>query len=204
MKSNHIKAVVFDMGGVYVQTKDKNPRTRLAQRLGLTYEELSEIVFHSETAYQATVGANDEQVHWDFLAQHFGLSSDEMQTFWDKFWGGDYLDQELLAYSKILKETYPLGLLSNAWSGARDLLTRKFGFLDIFDVSVFSAEVRMAKPDPQFYQWMLDALQVDAGETIFVDDFIENILAAQALGFKTVHFMQTSQAIQKITAILGT
>jgi HAD superfamily hydrolase (TIGR01509 family) len=94
-------------------------------------------------------------------------------------------------------------LLSNAWNGARDYLTRKFGFLDIFDISVFSAEVLMAKPDPQFYQWMLDALQVDPGETIFVDDFIENIQAAQELGFKTVHFTQTSQAIEEIKDILG-
>ena len=89
MISDRIKAIVFDMGGVFVQTMDKQPRSQLAQRLGLTYEELSEVVFHSETAEKATVGAIDEQVHWDFLAQHFGLSSDEMQTFWDEFWGGD-------------------------------------------------------------------------------------------------------------------
>ncbi len=203
MKSDHIKAVVFDMGGVFVQTKDKTSRTRLAQRLDLTYDELSEIVFHSDTAYQATVGVIDEQVHWDFLAQHFGLSSDEMQTFWDEFWGGDYLDEELLAYTKILKETYPLGLLSNAWSGARDLLTRKFGFLDIFDVSVFSAEVQMAKPDHRFYEWILERLQVAPQDIVFVDDFIENIHAADALGIKTIHFKNTIQAIKEIQSITG-
>ncbi|MBW6475407.1 MAG: HAD family phosphatase [Anaerolineaceae bacterium] len=203
MKSDHIKAVVFDMGGVFVQTKDKNPRTRLAHKFGLSYEALSQLVFQSETAQLATVGAIDESAHWDFIAKHFDLNEAEMVKFWDDFWGGDQLDQELLNFTKILKPDYAIGLLSNAWSGARDLLTHRFGFLDIFDVSVFSAEVRMAKPEPEIYQWILDALQVSAGETIFVDDFIENIQAAQALGFKTVHFTQTSQAIEEIKDILG-
>lgn len=203
MKSDHVKAVVFDMGGVFVQTKDKNPRTRLAERFGMSYEALSLLVFQSETAQLATVGAIDESVHWAFIAEQLNLNDTEMVKFWDDFWGGDQLDQELFTFTKTLKADYALGLLSNAWNSARDLLTRKFGFLEIFDVSVFSAEVRMAKPDPQFYQWMLDELRVDAGETIFVDDFIENIQTAQELGFKTVHFTQTSQVIEEIKIILG-
>jgi len=203
MKSERIKAIVFDMGGVFIQTKDTQPRNQLAQRLGLTYEALSQIVFQSDTAQKATVGAIDELVHWDFLAQHFNLSMEDMIKFWDEFWGGDFLDKDLLEYARNLKEVYPIGLLSNAWNGARDFLIRKYGFLDIFDVSVFSAEVKMAKPDPSIYQWILNAMHVTAGETIFVDDFIENIEAAQDLGFKTVHFKQTEQAILEIETILG-
>lgn len=191
------------MGGVFVQTKDKNPRTRLAQQFGLNYDELSQLVFQSETAHLATVGAIDERAHWGFIAKHLHLNDVEILKFWDEFWGGDQLDQDLYKFTRTLKADYGLGLLSNAWNGARNLLTHRFGFLDIFDVSVFSAEVKMAKPDPKLYQWMLDALQVGAGETIFVDDFIENIQAAQALGFKTVHFTQTSQAIEEIKTILG-
>ncbi|PKO06771.1 MAG: hypothetical protein CVU41_05410 [Chloroflexi bacterium HGW-Chloroflexi-3] len=204
MKSDHIKAVVFDMGGVFLQTKDKNPRTRLAHRFGLSYDEMSQLVFQSETAQLATMGAIEESAHWDFIANHFDLNEAEMVKFWDDFWGGDQLDQEMIQFTKKLKPDYAIGLLSNAWDGARDYLTRKFGFLDIFDVSVFSAEVKMAKPDPQIYLWMLDTMKVDASETIFVDDFIENILAARDLGLNSVHFTRTSQAITEIKTILGT
>ena len=203
MKSDHIKAVVFDMGGVFIQTKDKNSRTQLAHKFGLSYDELSEFVFKSETAQLATVGAIEERAHWDFIAKHFTLNDIEIMKFWEDFWGGDQLDQELLLFTKTLKPDYAIGLLSNAWDGARDYLTRKFGFLDIFDVSVFSAELKMAKPDPAIYEWILDALQVNAGETIFVDDFIENIVAADALGIRTVHFKRTKQAITEIQTLIG-
>lgn len=202
MESDNIKAVIFDMGGVFIQTMDKGPRTRLAEQLSMNYEELSQLVFQSPTARQATVGLIDEKNHWKFLAEYLNLNPEEMETFWGDFWGGDFLDNDLYSFAISLKEKYTLGLLSNAWSGARDLLTRKFGFLDIFDVSIFSAEIKMAKPDPKFYYWILDKLELKPQESIFVDDFIENITAAKEIGLRTVHFENTVDAIEEINSIL--
>ncbi len=203
MKSDHIKAVVFDIGGVFLQTKDKNPRVQLAHKFGLNYDQLSQIVFESETARLATVGAIEEVDHWAFIAKHFHLDDAEIIKFWDDFWSGDVLNKELMKFSKSIKQYYQLGILSNAWSGARDYLTQKHGILDIFDVSVFSAEVKMAKPHPDIYHFLLDAMKVDASETIFVDDFIANIHGADVLGIRTVHFKSTTQAITEIQTLIG-
>jgi len=203
MYSNKIKAVIFDMGGVFIQTVNKEPRTNLASRLGLSYEALSQIVFQSESAQLATAGVIEEKTHWQFIAQQFGLNDDEIVKFWDEFWGGDELDKDLVKFTQSLSNDYKIGLLSNAWSGARDLLTRKYDFLDLFDVSVFSAEVKLVKPHTTFYDWMMQKLNVQFEESIFVDDFIENIHAATALGMHSVHFRNTSQAIGEIKNILG-
>jgi putative hydrolase of the HAD superfamily len=197
-----IKAIIFDMGGVFVQTTDKNPRSNLAKKYGLNYEELSLLVFQSDTAKKATVGEIDEKDHWKFIGDHFGLNPMELEKFQENFWGGDTLDLSLVKFTKSLKAKYPIGLLSNAWSGARALLTRRFGFLDLFDVSVFSAEVEMAKPDPKFYYWILEKLNLKPEETIFVDDFIENITAAKELGIRTIHFKNTIEAIAEINALI--
>lgn len=198
MEPDNIKAVIFDMGGVFIQTKDKQPRIHLAERFGMSYEELSQLVFQSPTAQAATVGLIDEQDHWKDLSEHLHINPEEMETFWVDFWGGDFLDNDLYSFALMLKKKYALGLLSNAWSGARHLLTKKFNFLHIFDVSVFSAEVKMAKPDSAFYFWILNKMDIKAEQAIFVDDFIENIDAAEKLGFKTVHFINTEQAIKAI------
>ena len=203
MNSDLIKAVIFDMGGVFIQTKDKNPRLKLAEKYGMSYEDLSKLVFQSETAQLATLGEVNEKVHWQFVVNQLNLTSTELKEFQDAFWGGDVLDQDLIEFSLELKEKYPIGLLSNAWSGARDLLTRKFDFLHVFDVSVFSAEVGLAKPDPKFYHWILNKFSLQPHEAIFVDDFIENIDAANLLGFRTVHFKSTDQAIRNIKEMLN-
>lgn len=204
MNSNKIKAVVFDMGGVFIQTVNKEPREKLAKRLGLSYDALSQIVFQSESAQLATAGVIEEKTHWQFIAQQFGLNDDEIVKFWDEFWGGDELDKDLVKFTQSLSNDYKIGLLSNAWSGARDLLTRKYDFLDLFEVSVFSAEVKLVKPHATFYEWMMEQLGVKYSESVFVDDFIENINAAEALGMNTVHFKDTNKAIEEITKILGT
>lgn len=204
MNSNKIKAVVFDMGGVFIQTVNKEPREKLAKRLGLSYDALSQIVFQSESAQLATAGVIEEKTHWQFIAQQFGLNDDEIVKFWDEFWGGDELDKDLVKFTQSLRIDYKIGLLSNAWSGARDLLTRKYDFLDLFEVSVFSAEVKLVKPHADFYGWMMEQLGVKYSESVFVDDFIENINAAEALGMNTVHFKDTNKAIEEITKILGT
>ncbi len=203
MDSQNIKAVIFDMGGVFVQTINKEPRTRLANRFGLSYDKLSEIVFQSDSAQLATVGKIDESAHWEFIASYFNLSESETVNFWEEFWGGDQLDQKLVDFTKSIKDEYKIGLLSNAWSGARDLLTKKFTFLHLFEISVFSAEVKMAKPAPEFYEWMIQKLEVNFNQSVFVDDFIENIIAARSLGMKTVHFKTTDQAIGELKNFLG-
>ena len=52
-----IKAVFFDLGGVIVRTEYQSPRQQLAERLGMEYDDLSRIVFDSETGIQATMGS---------------------------------------------------------------------------------------------------------------------------------------------------
>jgi len=204
MPENSIKAVIFDMGGVFVQTKNKKPRQQLAQHYNVTYDELSQIVFDSETAQLATVGKIEEQEHWLAVSKALNIPFEEMDEFWIKFWSGDELDIQLVDYAKSLKGKYQIALLSNAWGGARDLLTSKYGFLDIFDVSIFSAEAKMAKPDEKFYLWMTAKLKIQPFEAIFVDDFFENIAPAEKLGMQTVHFLNTRQAIEEIQATLKT
>ena len=36
-----VQAVIWDIGGVLVRTEDRGPRTRLAERLGMTYAEVN-------------------------------------------------------------------------------------------------------------------------------------------------------------------
>jgi len=84
-----------------------------------------------------------------------------------------------------------LGLISNTvWpaSAHREDLAR-FGLLDYFDVTVFSSETDLWKPDPRIFQRALDALNADPATSIVVGDrLMEDIHGAQQLGLRTVFF----------------
>jgi epoxide hydrolase-like predicted phosphatase len=198
-----IRAVIWDMGGVLVRTESQAPRERLAQRLGLTPRELASLVFDTEVSIQATIGDVAEEAVWQNVAETCNLDANGLTAFMQEFWGGDSLDADLYQFVHDLHAKYKVGLLSNAWSGARLVLSSRYQMLGVFDVVIFSAEVGLAKPDPRIYQLALHRLGVAAAEAIFVDDVQVNVDAANRLGIHGVSFKNSLQARQAVMQILA-
>ncbi len=197
-----IKAVVWDMGGVNLRTEDWNSRQELALSFDLSLRELHDLVFNSDSARQAPLGLIDHKAHWMNIARAMELSEAGLRDFQKRFWAGDELDSNLVSFIRKLQDTYTTGLLSNAWSDARQMLAQKYSCLDAFHYSIFSSEIGLAKPDPAIYEYLLNICGVKPSEAIFVDDAIENIDAANKLGMAGIHFVNADQAVSDVKFIL--
>lgn len=197
-----IKAVIFDMGGVFIRTRDNHARQELAEQYGKTVEELSQILFLSPLSIKAEVGLLTREELFPQLMPLIGAPVEKTFEFVEKFFSGDEEDKELVAYARSLRPHYKLGLLSNAFPGTRAWMQERHTFLSVFDVSYFSAEVGLRKPDPRFFQLILDDLGVKAGEALFVDDFEENIIGAQEMGIRTVWFKEPVAAFAELKRTL--
>ena len=57
---------------------------------------------------------------------------------------------------------------------------------DYFDRLYFSCDLKMMKPDPAIFQYVLDAEDLDPAETLFIDDSPRNTEAAARLGIRTM------------------
>lgn len=194
-----IKAVIFDMGGVILRTMDRSTRTTLAAHFGLSCDDLEIFVFGNDTAAKATLGAIPEEAHWQAVGAHFGLDDKQMIDFQMKFWDGDAIDQELRRFIDSLRPKHHTALLSNAFGNARTMLNTSFpGTLEVFDTIIFSAEVGLAKPDPRIYHLVLDKVQVEPSEAIFVDDVRANIDAANSVGIHGIRFQNAQQAMKDV------
>jgi epoxide hydrolase-like predicted phosphatase len=196
------KAVIFDMGGVLVRTENRAPRSQAAGELGMTYEQLADLVFGSPSAQQATVGLISVEQHWENLRQDLGLSPQQLSRLKEGFWGGDVLDKNLANYIQSLRPHYKTALLSNAWPDLRHKILQEWKLDDTFDELIISSEVGLRKPDPRIFRLALKRLKVAAGEAVFVDDFVENIESAQAEGLQTILFHSASQARQDLSRLL--
>lgn len=199
---NSIDAVIWDMGGVLLRTEDPAPRQKLASELGISESELYAVVFDSDSAKSATSGHIPEEEHWRFVQTHFGLTSNDLLAFRLAFWGGDRLDSILLDFIGSLRPKFRTALLSNAWSDARSQMTQKYRMLHVFDVSIFSAEIGLAKPDPAIYELLLQKLAVSPQRSVFIDDVETNIQAALGVGIHGVLFRNPSQVLEDL-ALLG-
>lgn len=201
--SSGIKAIIFDMGGVLLRTEDQSPRQRLSEQYGLTQEELMELVFDSEAANRSTVGELEEEEIWQYVRDYLDIGKDELEVFRRTFWEGDRMDFQLLDFLRSLRPEYRLGLLSNAWSGARAALAEKFKFGDVFDILIFSSEVGLAKPDAAIYRRALEQLGVEPHEAVFVDDYRPNVEAARQSGLHAIQFKSRAQVIAELEDLLG-
>jgi epoxide hydrolase-like predicted phosphatase len=197
-----IRAVIFDLGGVINRTEDRNPRTKLAERHGLSYDDLMKLVFDTDSSIQATLGKLTTRQHWEIVSKLLNFSAEELSPLEAHFWGGDKVDLELVEYIRSLRPRYKTGLLSNAWDDLRHYLENVWKIADAFDEIVISAEVGVAKPDPRIYQIVLERLGVSAQEAIFVDDYPDNVEGAIRQGMHAVHFRNLTQAVGEIEALL--
>ena len=62
----------------------------------------------------------------------------------------------------------------------------------------------MSKPDPRIYALISSRLNVDPGETVFLDDTYLCVAAAREAGIHAVHYRDNAQAIDEIEQLLTT
>jgi putative hydrolase of the HAD superfamily len=95
----------------------------------------------------------------------------------------------MIAWQLKLKRSGILtGILSNMGDHVHAGIARAFPWIDRFEALVWSYQHHMAKPEPAIYRLILEMLGTQPEETLFVDDKLVNIEAAQALGIKAVQF----------------
>jgi putative hydrolase of the HAD superfamily len=198
-----IKAVIWDLGGVLVRTEDQAPRAALADRLGLSRQNLLDLVFDSDMGLRAQRGEIDPDELWQWVGETVGIPHAELPNIQDRFWAGDRLDRELVALIRSLQGRYTTALLSNAWRDLRRVLKEQWQIDDAFDHIVISAEEGLLKPDPQIYHRVLDRVGVAPGQAVFIDDFAHNIAGAEAVGLQGIHFRHPIQAQSALERLLA-
>ncbi|MEU7000666.1 HAD-IA family hydrolase [Nonomuraea sp. NPDC046570] len=97
------------------------------------------------------------------------------------------VDEEVMAILGRLQEKVPVVLVTNATTALEDDLDR-LGLTHFADDVVSSARVGAAKPDPRIYEIAAERAGAVPGRCVFIDDRLENVEAARALGMTGVHY----------------
>ena len=199
-----IKAIVLDIGGVLLRTEDRSGRVALEEQYSLPPGGAEKLVFRSKAAADTTLGKVSPDEIWQNVANALSLSPQALEEFKQKFWQGDQIDRELLNYLTRLGSSYKTALLSNAWLDTREALAEEYQIIEgqTVDHILISSELGIAKPDPRIYHILAEKINSDFNQILFVDDFPENIEAAEALGIQTIHYQPGMDLIDHIQAKL--
>ncbi|MFQ2253048.1 HAD family phosphatase [Aeromonas sp. DNRA1] len=95
---------------------------------------------------------------------------------------------------------HTLYALSNMGHASIDWLERHQPFWRFFSGKVVSARVRMMKPEPDIYRYLLVSFDLQAEQCLFIDDSPANVTAAQALGIGGLVFTDAYSCRQQLVA----
>ncbi len=93
---------------------------------------------------------------------------------------------------------FSLYALTNWQANLFDIALVRYDFLHWFDGRVVSGEEKTRKPFPEFYQILLNRYNVDASATLFIDDNLRNVKAAEGLGLTSIHFRSPQQLAEEL------
>ncbi len=185
-----IKTIIFDLGGVLI---DWSP------------DYVFKTIFDDEKEKQYFFD-NVCTPHWnelqdagrpiaeanELLIKEFPQYEEQILAFygrWEEMLGGpiqgtveilkeliDNKKHRVLALTNWSAETFPIAL------GLYD-------FLHWFEGTLVSGVEKLKKPDPVFYQLMLDRYDIDPITALFIDDNLRNVEASNDFGLPAIRFL---------------
>jgi inorganic pyrophosphatase len=196
------RALLLDLGGVWIQDGDLTERARWAAAHGMDADQL----YH---AYLEAIGPgweggrSDAEIH-ELLLAACGADRGELDALLRALHAHETLDPSITNMVATLRASGVLiGIISNAGPNARAALCEKFGLDERSDVMLISAEVGVSKPHPHIYEEATRLLGVARTDCVFVDDKPANVEAARALGMAGIDFVSVEQACADITSAIG-
>ncbi|HZW81640.1 MAG TPA: HAD family phosphatase [Candidatus Deferrimicrobiaceae bacterium] len=185
-----ISAVILDYGEVLCHRPSEEEFSRLVQPFGVEANLFAALWAKNRGAFDR--GDLPPETYWSMLAEDAGAKIDATQLrkvceLDLQMWGN--ANEEMVGWLRQLgRGGIKTALLSNMHPSMIAYVKKNFDWLDLFDFTTFSAEVRLIKPDRAIYEHTLRGLGVKAQETLFVDDREINLRAARELGIHALQF----------------
>ncbi len=189
------RSVIFDYGEVLCHRPTADDFGRMARTLGISLDSFSEHWEQSRPPYDR--GDLTAEEYWLQFAREAKSTLDAEQIERLRRWEIEMWTQVNARVVGWLLDLSSAGmktaLLSNMPVDLAAHVQRHFGWMDKFTVRIFSAHVRLVKPDPEIYRHTLRSLDAMAAQTLFVDDREANVKAAAALGMHAIRFRSVVQ-----------
>jgi 2-haloacid dehalogenase len=90
-------------------------------------------------------------------------------------------------------QQYKFYALTNWSAETFPIALARFDFLHWFDGRIVSGEEKTRKPFQEFYQILFDRYQIVPERSIYIDDNLRNVQAAEALNIPSIHFQDAVQ-----------
>ena len=188
--------LLVDYGEVISKAQPEAATAGMAALVGMPTESFRERYWGSREEYDRGLPATE---YWDSVVGHPVHEAEraELRRLDLESWT-QVNSATVTALQHAHRRGARLTLLSNAPHDLAAEVGRLPAVTDIFSLLLFSADLRLVKPSAEIFEVALSLTASAPEDTLFIDDRVQNIRAADALGMRTHHFT----AAEKLDATL--
>lgn len=196
-----IKAIIFDLGGVYFSAGTEIAYKRLVKEFpNIKPNKILGIIRTDKITKDYRLGRYTKKEFWKKAKKFAGTGFDAKK--FSKIWNSSYtLNRDVAKISLRLKKNYKIAVLSGNIRERIKYLDHIYNFKKNFDVFVCSYMLNANKPDKKIYLEVLRRLKLKGDECVFIDNNRKNIRAAERLGMKAVYFKNAKQLKKELAFI---
>lgn len=187
MNHQQIKTLFTDVGGVLLTNGwDHNSRTKAVERFQLDPKETQDrhnMTFDTYEVGKITLDEYLERVV--FYTKRYFTKEDFKQFMFEQSQPFD----DMLDLVKGLKQKYNLkiAVVNNEGRELNEYRIRKFALNSFVDFFINSSFVHFRKPDVDIFKLAIDVAQVNASETLYLEDRTMFVQVAETVGLRGVH-----------------
>lgn len=201
-----IKAVIFDVGGVleigeslktHKNHSSFNVHEYIAKKFKISIDQWFDSI---DTTYALSIeGKISKEKTLLVISKNLGTNPRKLEKIIIKAYRRNFKhNRKLYRFAfKLKKRGHKIAILSDQWPISKEALIKK-RYSKKFDVLVISCDVGVRKPNPKIYKLVLNKLNLNADETVFIDNQIWNIKPAKKLGMKVILFKDNEQTIKNL------
>ena len=192
---------LFDLGNTLIKLAYERVLENICRNATATRDQLVKILEEPGGYRDMERGAVAFRDFYELVTDRAGYrgSMRELHAIWSDFFDGIMPGAEDLL--ERVRAKYRVAFLSNSNEVHAEVIPKQFALLfQKDDRFIFSHRFRVAKPDPEIFRRAVEVLGTLPHHVVFIDDLLENVLAARLEGMRAFQFVQADVLTRELEA----
>lgn len=183
-----IKYIIFDLGGVIVESGTSKAITTISQKYNISQDRVGDYLRENSpdgAKYRTSEITKEEFWKRALASWEKTINPDELNSIWIS---GYAVKNGMIPLLQVLKNNgYVLGVLSNTVEDRYQHISDQVGIPQFFTATVVSFKDHVLKPDKKAFQLIMERLNIkDPKETVYIDDKEIHASMARSLGMNAI------------------
>jgi len=197
-----IKAIVFDLGGVYFADGTAEALKKFEKILHVSKDELDNFFGGRCYGRDYRLGKIGAKEFWKAVREQLNLEPTMIRTL-EEIWHSSYTrNWGMKTLVRTLRKHYKVAVLSDNTRERVEYLNKKYRLDKEFDCYVYSFEYGLLKPDSRLLEILLEKLQAGKDEVIVIDNSEKNVESFRKGGVKAIRFRSVGQVKRELSNLL--